>query len=673
MLVGWLPAAANGRLGAPVTDVAGGARHNREAPFRIVVMIAGENATGVVPPSCFFTSALRVLRADASERVLLLVEPGTRAMSVAREIQSTLDEWVSLQKPRPSLRDKRQPSPAKQGLPAATAAAVAAATASVTAAATLYTQWESMSVAEIREYAASGDDAQLLHQLMRACIRVVWGDTSGPMPQELKRARRNPYEVVWSWCASQRKLHHGVTDADDALPLAPRCDEWLPHTVANFEVQARMRTPRHDASDTLPNTNATNSKRAASSSHSCVRHVLVRSIWSKSRWHDVTALPSSHIAQQQTALQRGEWAHENVCLGYSRAFPVRGSSRWNVLAQAHPTTRQLLWPLPWQDLYSEYVPGYLRLDSDTADHFLTYMVNMTANPTLSQCQWHNVSAAFVTELTMDNLYHALIHAVPIREFFQRLLLGNAGSKDIHLIPHYIQYWPRNFEQSVGWQLLMRSLGVSASGWPAVAARAQTLTQPEQCNCYRHMYGGHGAFMPPPYMRPMQRVVDFRAALAASARPPRVRTTILFQLRHNGVRQIVNEDEVVAGVKADPVLGDRVRFVVMESLPVMEQYAAISSATSLAGMHGMGLAWTMLLGSAAGTRSSCLEITGMWAKFNRLDYYSLSRANNVRYLRLSQPNAPECLSCKRCSYRTCGNITANVSQMVDKLKHMADGR
>lgn len=57
------------------------------------------------------------------------------------------------------------------------------------------------------------------------------------------------------------------------------------------------------------------------------------------------------------------------------------------------------------------------------------------------------------------------------------------------------------------------------------------------------------------------------------------------------------------------------------------------------MHGMGLAWTMLLASEAGGKSSCLEITGQWKLSNRLkkrqwklsnrlDYYSLSRANGV---------------------------------------------
>ena len=124
------------------------------------------------------------------------------------------------------------------------------------------------------------------------------------------------------------------------------------------------------------------------------------------------------------------------------------------------------------------------------------------------------------------------------------------------------------------------------------------------------------------------------------------------------------------MQADQVVGGLVKFAVMESLSVMEQYELVSTSRALAGMHGMGLAWAMLLASDAGGKASCLEITGQWAKFNRLDYYSLSKANGVQYIRLSMPNAPECIHCRRCSYRTCGNVTATVSTLIAKLRYMA---
>ena len=165
-------------------------------------------------------------------------------------------------------------------------------------------------------------------------------------------------------------------------------------------------------------------------------------------------------------------------------------------------------------------------------------------------------------------------------------------------------------------------------------------------------------------------MDFRSALAASIGRLPTQRHILFQLRHNRVRMIVNEPEIVAAIEADPVVGKLVSFAVMESLSLVQQYALVSSSRALAGMHGMGLAWTMLLASEAGGKSSCLEITGQWKLFNRLDYYSLSRANGVHYMRLAQPNAAECVHCRRCSYRTCGNVTANATQVIEKLRAMA---
>jgi hypothetical protein len=339
-----------------------------------------------------------------------------------------------------------------------------------------------------------------------------------------------------------------------------------------------------------------------------------------------------------------------------------------MLAQAHGPTRQLLWPTPWQDLYLEYTPGYQRLDSETSDHWLTNLVNVSQS---AQCTWHDTTTAFVTMTTMDNLYHALIHFVPTREFFMRQQPALRG-RPVHLLPHYVQYWPGSIARTVGWQMLVLSLGMSTSEWPAIAELAQTLTNKGACNCYRRMFGGHAEYMPPPYMKPARRMADFRGALADSlhTQPPARR--LLFQVRRNGIRQIVNEVELRAGVEADPLLREVVHFAVMETLPVTQQYALVSSARSLAGVHGMGLAWTALLPSDESSTSSCLEIVGTWRQFSRIDYDSLSRANGVHFMRLSQPNAPECGELCRgrwCSYRTCGNITANVTQVSARLRAM----
>ena len=586
---------------------AGGARLNRDYPYRTVVRMAGEQ--GGSPPTCFFSEAIRLLRADQTERVLLLVDGD--AWGAAKKV---VDEIIAL---RPdSIRSVK---------------------------ATLEPWYNSSEVLVVRTDAAEQQKAIL--GALRLASRVVWNDPSSTL---LTAMRRKPFELVWTWCSGRRR------EAIDENSCSR-----LPTAVADFHVQARVRGgPAASAVVTMD-------------APACARHVMVRSSWTGAQWYDLSSLKTP----VRLDLARGEWTHENVCLGYSQPNPNRASQRWNILAQAHAPSRQMLWPLPWPDLYAEYVPGWLRLDSETADHWLTNMVNMSEesrHAPLRQCTWHDEpTTAILTMVTMDNLYHALIHALPTRELFERLRPSIQGSgRSVHLLPHYTQYWPKNFSRSVGWQILARSLGVSATDFPAVAAHANALTKYGGCNCYRRMYGGHARWMPPPYMKPERRVADFRAALASSIGQFPAQRRIIFQLRHNGVRQMVNEADVVAGVAADPLVGGLVKFVVMESLSVIQQYEIITSSRALAGMHGMGLAWAMLLASDQGGQASCLEITGMWSKFNRFDYMSMSKANGVRYLRLSMPNAPECVHCYRCSYRTCGNVTANVSTIVNKLQYMA---
>lgn len=597
--------------------------------------IGGGNEDGL-PPPCFFVEAVRNLRADASEQVLILAGTGG-GQRVAHNVVDAL---------------RAQTSPTATRTPA--------------------TPWwnSTEALVMVMEHGSAVTQREDLLTALRTAQRVVWGNPSSPMPHvlPLARGRRRPsdvrlpgrpHEVVWTWCARSPRQNGDHDERRD-------CPQ-LPRNVTDFEVQVQPR-PRSATHSLAWRTARPGRLDYGLPSHVCLRALMVRSTWHGSQWVDLSAVYSAGVELEQTraGLSRGEWMHDNVCLAHSLENPSRGSERWSILAQAHAATHQLLWPLPWQDLYAEYTPGYLRLDSETADHWVTNLVNMTSSP-LRQCTWHNTTA-FVTELTMDNLYHALIHAVPTREFFARVQLKHGG-RGMALIPHYIQYWPRSFHRAVGWQILARSLGVSEADWPEVAARAQRFTKMGGCNCFRRLYGGHASFMPPPYMKSMARVIDFRSALADSSGRRSAQRQILFQLRHTRVRQIVNEQELVSSVKADPIIGGLVRFVIMETLSVMEQYALISASPSLAGMHGMGLAWTMLLASEAGG-SSMLEITGVWPKFNRLDYYSLSRANGVRYVRLSQPNAPECVHCKRCSYRTCGNITANTTQIIDKLRLMA---
>ena len=622
------------RNGMAYVNRAAGAQLNKVQPYRIVVHI-GAAANARVPAACFFTTAILQLRADATERVMICTN-GTEARIVARQVVAAL-QTASL------------PAPA-------------AATGKKKAEYSASTPWFNSTVAEVVDC-----DPKMIDTL-RLASRVVRSYSDLHLPHPLSRARRKPYEVVWTFCPGFRRQHGGDREEDLCEPL--------PKSATDFEVQTirtrsvRFESPLHGAS-----TEAHNG--SMSTGRSCTRLLSVRSSWTGQQWFDLATVhtPQAERERKRADLVRGEWMLEHACLGYSHPWPIRYSERWNILAQAHPATRQLLWPLPWPDLYAEYVPGFLRLDSETQDHYLTKLANASNSPLFESqnfkgCRWHNATA-FVTEITMDNLYHALIHAVPTRELFMRLKeLGLNSQRHMHLLPHYTQYWPaKGFRKSIGWQMLARSLGVSAAEWPTIAERAQELTTPGRCNCYRRMYGGHAKWMPPPYMKPGKRVAEFRAALTTHVGHPAPKRQILFQLRHNGVRQMSNEAEVCAAIKADAVVGGVVHFEVMEKLSVIEQYQLVSSSRALVGVHGMGLAWSMLLASDAASGSATLEITGKWSKFNRLDYYSMSRANNVHYLRISQRNAPECLNCRRCSYRTCGNITANVTEIIERLRTM----
>ena len=52
---------------------------------------------------------------------------------------------------------------------------------------------------------------------------------------------------------------------------------------------------------------------------------------------------------------------------------------------------------------------------------------------------------------------------------------------------------------------------------------------------------------------------------------------------------------------------------------------------------------------------------------------MSVANGVHFIRLKQPNAPECgplcTQGRFCNYRTCGNVTVNIADVAAKLKLM----
>lgn len=499
-------------------------------------------------------------------------------------------------------------------------------------------------------------NASQLPSSLSVATRVIWADSPSHMPI----SRRRPFEALWTWC-----------------PESTSACEPLPRHLADFQVQARPLASHGD-------------DRQANHGHLHARHCSrpfeVRSDWTRSQW--VNAMdsvvdrrhPDRHLADPV----RGEWVLDDACLVYRANTPVPEQTkskfpgeRFSLLMQSQSSTRQLLWPLPWPSIFSEFTPSmkFNAFDQDpvyTMPAWTTTRYGLQSPPRSHQCTWHNETSVFLTEMTMDNLFHAFIHAVPTREHFERLgTLAHRGA--LQVLPHYLTYWPRN-ASFIGWQILVHSLGFPLSDWKAVATRALRLTvnAPTSCNCFKRIYGGHRSWMPPPFSSAedsRKRVAYFRMSIAATlGSPVPQQRRILFQLRRNGARQVVNEAELRAGIESDPVVGKVVHFAVMEELRIMDQFELVQTSTSLAGVHGMGLAWTMLLPSDARGSSSCLEILGQWPSFQRNDYYQLSRANNVYYMRIEQRTSPECF-CYGCHYRVCGNITADLSQIVPVLRFM----
>lgn len=578
------------------------------------------------PPACFFSTAIHALRSDPMEPITVLVDAGSQhAASVFLNHSNVAAAKISM------LEDTGD-----------------------------------------TEVSANTHARNAIPFLLNAS-RVLWVDYPSRLPGAIRfpaSQKRKSIELLWTWCATPRK-------AAEAPAATQTCESQFATEIAEFEVQAK---PVHGESD---------------QTRSCSpRSIVVRSTWVKSTEWAEWQPPSASLARRRSDLSHGEWAFENACIAYSpnamkdnahARLPWTTVERFGMLGQGHSVSRRLLWPLPWPDIYAEYAPGYTRLDSELSGRghaisaWTTKRYGADRSPPLN-CTWHD-ETAFIGEMSMDNLFHAFIHSVPTYEYYARLRqtfdrsVSGSHHRHIVVLPHFLMYWAdlsKVGAEYVGWQLLARSLGLDSAMWKLAEPRMRAATSMETCNCYRRLYGGHGPFMPPPFgpvKESVMRVASFRNAIAASITPrlPHPNRQILFQLRR-GTRQIVNMRAFRNDIEADPVLASAVRFAIMEDLPVMEQYALVQASTSLAGVHGMGLAWTMLLPSDGRGRSSCLEIVGMWPSYRRHDYYMLSRANDVYYLRMQQSASPECI-CYGCHYRACGNITANATQIIPVLRWM----
>ena len=319
--------------------------------------------------------------------------------------------------------------------------------------------------------------------------------------------------------------------------------------------------------------------------------------------------------------------------------------------------------------------------------------------------WHPPNrVGLVVDISMDNLWHVLFHAIPTREL---VLERGLEMSSIDFLPRYTTFWPVANARDVfdaqgrlisgysnerlkpvlqwpGWELVMRSLigGRTDVHWPELAARTQELIAPRRWNCYRRLTGGHVGWWPGIKGRDLSEllaarssVLSFRSVVltnvGALERPPELR--VVFELR-TGSRCLVNQDDLMLNVSADPSLSGHVRFVSLATLPLAEQLRLVGTSVALAGAHGAGLAMIAFLPSGPHVRTSVLEIFPYrmhvqpthawydyrrWAVMNSVDYYTIDRQKDTE-----GPNG-----CKDRDFRVCGNMTVDIRLVTARLRHM----
>jgi hypothetical protein len=69
--------------------------------------------------------------------------------------------------------------------------------------------------------------------------------------------------------------------------------------------------------------------------------------------------------------------------------------------------------------------------------------------------WHAQRTALLVDVTLDNVWHALFHALPTHERVHREKLHVAS---LHLWPRYTKKWPADARVAnwAGWQLCVRT-------------------------------------------------------------------------------------------------------------------------------------------------------------------------------------------------------------------------
>ena len=296
---------------------------------------------------------------------------------------------------------------------------------------------------------------------LNSAVYVAWGGRwdRGLIPRSMKVGASRPFEALWSWCDSEV----------DCPPLPPA-------SVATVAVQVRI-------------DRATVGKAA---------RLLVRSTPTGS--HEWVALPSS---ADDGSSMFGEWSRRSACVAHG-ADDQAGQV---LLAQADPSTGRLLWPLRWPPHYTQGSTSPLygsMLEPSFASQAASLQSDrLHTNGTARR--WR--AAGFVGVMQQDNLWHALHHAIPIREYVERLRArGELPAKArVDLIPRYTKVWPSSEAVSemaeaavrlrvrppvtswVGWELTVRGLTGAIPGEWERSARATQVHPDHTTPCVSELH------------------------------------------------------------------------------------------------------------------------------------------------------------------------------------------
>jgi hypothetical protein len=474
------------------------------------------------------------------------------------------------------------------------------------------------------------------------------------------------YSIAWIWCPPWQDNDHGASAHCGTLHGDERA-------LARTEVHARFRPDAH-VSRLAHNASAAG-RGGCSDAQLQVRSTHAP-VWQ--------SLPTSdEFLVSSVANVRGSWERVHSCLAFDG---VAGEKMPVVLlAQAHPESGELLWPLPLPAVRTEYNGKWaapiqeLGLGESSRNH-LNASTSGRVLPKRDQCDVHPNRSLFVMEMTMGNLFHALHHAVPSAEHFATL-----PNRTIDVVPVYLFYYPGNVAADAGFQLSLYALGAAASGSSdgvndaqQLAGEAAARIKQGRCHCYRSIHGGHGTSL-----SPFERIainerrfasIANRVATAIGVPPPTPATPspsrgarMLFIERSGKSRIITNAAVMRAAVLSDSTLATRVSFVSFDGMRVIDQLRLVMTSSALASVHGQALTWCAFL---SGRHRACLEIIGAWPNFARTDYRRWSAWGSARYFRLVQNNSA-CEDSVHCDFRSAGNVTADTAQIVGILHTMAN--